>query len=124
MKHTTGFALALALLCASPALGNDPYSETPLMIIRFNQPRVDYPRPLYDTLSRALAVKPDATFSVVTVAPRAEDNASQSHNNAIAEQNTNKVLATMRQIGMPERRIHTSTTTDMVDASEVRIYVH
>jgi hypothetical protein len=133
MKRSTGFIFAALMLCVFPAVlpasatAEDAVTlsqETPLMIIRFNQPSVGYPMPLYNTLSRALKVKPSAVFDVVSVAPHAKEAHSQSRYNKIAAQNTDKVIGTMHEIGLPDRRIQLSHVIDAVDASEVRIYVH
>jgi hypothetical protein len=98
--------------------------ETPLMVIRFNQTRVDYPTPLYNTIGAALKAKPSAVFDLVSIAPRAREEHNQSYYDHIAEQNTHKVLSTLHEIGLPANRISLTNAVDNVDASEVRIYVH
>jgi len=132
MKRITGFMLAALLLGVIPAVVPVPATadaaelaqETPLMIIRFNQPTIDYPMPLYNTVSRALQVKPSAMFDVVSVAPHAKESHNQSYYNKMAAQNTDKVLSTLHEIGLPDSRIHVSKVIDSVASSEVRIYVH
>jgi hypothetical protein len=134
MKHPVGFILALALLgipaaalpayAAGAGAAADFRHETPLLVIRFNQPHVDYPMPLYDTISRALKVKPGAVFDVVSIAPRAHEAHNQSYYNGIAGQNAHKVLATLHEIGLPASRISMANAIDDVNASEVRIFVH
>jgi hypothetical protein len=134
MKHTIGFMLAVSLLgipaAALPATAETAEAgaaflhETPLMVIRFNQPHVDYPMPLYNTVGQALKVKPGAVFDVVSIAPRAHEAHNQSYYNRMAEQNTHKVLATLHQIGLPANRISLTDAIDDVTSSEVRIFVH
>ena len=132
MKKSSSFLLAALLLSASPvmmpaAAAADAVTlaeQTPLMVIRFNQPTVDYPTPLYNTLNHALSAKPSAMFDVVSVAPQAKESHNQSYYNRMAAQNTDKVIGTLHEIGLPDRRIHVSHVIDAVEASEVRIYVH
>ena len=45
------------------------YAGTPLVVIRFDRPGVDYQQILYAALSQALQSRPNADFSVVAVAP-------------------------------------------------------
>ncbi len=134
MKHTIAFILAAALYCTPllslPAIaadtGTEPafVHETPLMVIRFNQAHVDYPTPLYNTVSQALKIKPSAVFDIVSIAPRAHEAHNQSYYNRMASQNTHKVLATLHEIGLPASRISLTDAIDDVSASEVRIFVH
>jgi hypothetical protein len=132
MKHRIGAMLLVALLfipsAALPALAADSEPafahETPLMIIRFNQAHVNYPMPLYNTISKALKVKPSAVFDVVSIAPRAREERNQIYNNQAAAKNTHKVLATLHEIGLPASRISLTDAIDDVNASEVRIFVH
>lgn len=101
-----------------------PYAgEKPLMVVRFNQPDIAYQWPLYNTLSKALEVRPDAQFEVVSAAPRAADPAQQAKENDIASGDLDKVLATLKEIGMPENRFTVSKIYDNVQTSEVRFYV-
>jgi hypothetical protein len=134
MNRSFSLILSALLLCipaaAMPARAMDTTAErdfsqeTPLMVIRFNQAHVDYPMPLYDTISRALKVKPGAVFDLVSVAPRARESHNQPYYNRMAEQNSHKVLSTLHQIGLPASRISIVSAIDSVNASEVRIYVH
>ena len=133
MKQAFRVLLAAALLGASSAAiaatedkAADPafVNETPLMVIRFNQPRVDYPMPLYNTVGQAFKVKPSAVFDLVSIAPRAHDTHNQAYYNKMAAQNSHKVLATLHEIGVPANRISMTDAIDDVSASEVRIFVH
>jgi hypothetical protein len=133
----TGLSLALLAALTLPAVsanvaqaaGEPAYemeytNETPLIVIRFNQRHVAYEKVLYTTLTRALQVKPSATFDVISVAPRATDKAGQTRNDLLAAQNTQRVIATMRGMGMPASRINLTNAVDDVGASETRIFVH
>jgi hypothetical protein len=134
MKYNAGFLLAALLLCippaaqpsraAAPDTASDFAHETPLIIIRFNQAHVDYPTPLYNTISEALKARPSAVFDIISVAPRAREAHNQPYYNRMAAQNTHKVLTTLHQIGVPATRISLIDAVDSVSASEVRIFVH
>ena len=130
MTHLTRRTVAALLLIASaacPAWASAPASdpaflhETPLMVIRFNEAHVAYPKPLYQTVSQALKVKPSAVFDVVSIAPRAKDDSNQSYYNNLAAQNTHKVLETLHQIGLPANRI---SLTEAIDDGEFQRSPH
>lgn len=133
MKHSFLFLFASALACASivsSAQATDTAEsahfaqETPLMVIRFNQAQVDYPMPLYNTISSALQAKPSAVFDIVSVAPYAKTTHNQPYYNQVAEQDTHKVLQTLHEMGLPAQRVSMVSAVDNVSAPEVRIYVH
>lgn len=101
-----------------------PYEgEKPLMVIRFNEASVPYEWPLYETLTKALEVKPQAHFDVVSVAPRSQDLNQQMKDSDTASSDLARVLGTLKEIGMPENRYKVSKIYDAVKSSEVRIYV-
>ena len=54
---------------SAPATAPRDHTNTPLMVVRFNQRHVYYQRPLYTAVSRALEVKPSARFTMVSVVP-------------------------------------------------------
>lgn len=99
-------------------------NERPLIVIRFNQPHVLYERALYNTISQALDAKANAVFDIISVAPKARSSSAQERNNQMAGQNSRKVLGTLQEMGLPQNRYSLTNTTDNVDASEVRIFVH
>lgn len=98
--------------------------EKPLMVIRFNQPEVAYEWPMYETLTKALESKPQARFDVVSVAPRMTDPVKQKESNTIANDDVEKVLSTLKEIGMPETRYDVTKVYDDVATSEVRVFVY
>jgi hypothetical protein len=114
---------SMPVSAANLAVEMEPASDKPLMVIRFNQPHVSYEQPLYNTVSRALQVKPSAVFDVVSVAPKGKNEQAQMHNNVMASQNTKRVLATLADMGLPKSRINLVKLIDQVDSSEVRIIV-
>lgn len=97
--------------------------EKPLMVVRFNQDAVAYEWPLYNTLTKALEVKPQAQFDIVSVATRSKDLNQQKANGDKANADLEKVLATLKEIGMPDNRYDVTKIYDDVPSSEVRIYI-
>src|SRR6185437_13314094 len=49
---------------------------TPLVVVRFDRPNVDYQQILYAALNQALQARPNASFQVVAVAPTRGNAAS------------------------------------------------
>lgn len=111
--------LFLALMSiALPALAAMDHMSTPLMVIRFNQPRVYYDQPLYGALTRAIEAKPSVHFHIINyypVQPRAQQ---------IAAQKFSRVMTSIKQMGMPDSRmsIRQEPAPDL-NYSEVHIYV-
>lgn len=119
MLKPISFTLA-ALLLATP-LSAEPFrdkiapypyqaeslaeQQKPLMVIRYNQSNVYYQLPLYNTVQKALQVKPNAQFTFlskvpVTGNPERDRNAVDS-----ARGNWQNVLQTLTDIGLPEKQM-------------------
>ncbi len=90
--------------------------DRPLVIIRFDDPNVQYEQPLYEALSEALERRPNASFEVVAVAP---DAGAASRSRRYAD----RVANSMTEMGLPASRLHRSTEGGGTSAGEVRIYV-
>jgi hypothetical protein len=122
---------ALAAPCASPALayGEQPGaplypSDVPLVVIRFNQPRVMYQNQLYNAIAKAVQIKPTVFFTVVSLVPSVEDSYQSERLTAHASTQTSGVLSTLRSMGIPRDRIRVSREqTPGLRAHEVHIYV-
>lgn len=105
---------------AAPISGDD----RPLVVIRFDQPNVDYEQPLYTAVSRALERKPSATFTIQAVAPNAGTAADVAVNTNASRQNAENVLRSLTNMGLPADRVSLSATMSPdVQANEVRVYV-
>ena len=99
-------------------------SGQPLVVIRFDQPNVDYEQPLYTAVSRALERKPGATFTIQAVAPNAGSAADVAVNTNASRQNAENVLRSLTNMGLPADRVSLSATMSPdVQSNEVRIYV-
>ena len=96
------FALTLVLVLFLPvhSMAQSPTLK-PLVTIRFNQPRVYFDKQLYAAVSQAVAIKPDVTFDVVSLAPATGNPQIDAQWQQVASHNTQAVLAVMRNIGVP-----------------------
>ena len=93
------------------------------MVIRFNQPHIAYQDGLYLALSKALEVKPQAKFTIISVAPISSDASKQKEYSEKATKNSDNVIKVIKSMGMPENRITQTSTTEKLDFSEVRVFV-
>ena len=98
--------------------------DRPLVVIRFDQPNVDYEQPLYTAVSRALERKPSATFTIQAVAPNAGSAADVAVNTNASRQNAENVLRSLTNMGLPADRVSLSATMSPdIQSNEVRIFV-
>jgi outer membrane lipoprotein SlyB len=96
----------------------------PLVIIRFDQPKVDYEQALYTAVRRALDRRPDANFDLVAVAPNAGSPAQVALHSDASKRNAENVMRSLTGMGLPADRITLSATTSAsVQTNEVQIYV-
>ena len=100
------------------------YAGTPLVVIRFDRPGVDYQQILYAALSQALQSKPNAGFSVVAVAPTRGTAAAVQIAQTSAKNHAQEVLRSMTDMGVPASRLAVASATDPgATSSEVRVFV-
>jgi hypothetical protein len=100
------------------------YAGTPLVVIRFDHPGVDYQQILYAALSQALQAKPNAGFSVVAVSPTRGSAAAVQLAQTSAKNHAQEVLRSMTDMGVPSTRLAIASATDPgATASEVRVFV-
>lgn len=123
MKRALFPLLAIVLLtqplAAPPARAAVDHMTVPLVVIRFNQPRVYFERPLYNALQKALGAKPDLRINVVSYFPTRHPKMVDE-----AEENLNSVVRTLGDIGIPLARIGVaSEPASDLQHSEVHIYV-
>ena len=90
----------------------DDAAAKPLVIIRFNQARIYFDKQLFTAISKALAIKPELTFSVVSYAPVTGDAQSDAKWQALASRDTQSVLVSMQNMGIPLSRIQVSGQQD------------
>jgi len=97
---------------------------TPLVVIRFDRPGVDYQQILYAALSQALQSRPNAGFSVVAVAPTRGTAAAVQIAQTSAKNHAQEVLRSMTDMGVPASRLAVASATDPgATSSEVRVFV-
>lgn len=98
-------------------------SQVPLVVIRYNQPKVFYQRQLYNAIAKAVAIKPDVTFEVVSFVP---SSAGGSPNEAVtrrAQSQTSALIKDMTGMGIPPQRIRVSKEA-VQDARQHEIYIY
>ena len=97
---------------------------TPLVVIRFDRPDVDYQQILYAALNQALQARPNAGFEVVAVAPTRGNAAAVQIAQTTAKRHAQDVMRSMTDMGVPATRMGVAAATDPgTAASEVRVFV-
>ncbi|MDP9127173.1 MAG: hypothetical protein M3N08_02780 [Pseudomonadota bacterium] len=95
-----------------------------LVLIRYNQPVVDYEQQLSQAVGTAMERRPNAQFSVVAVSPSSGDPASLAHSQETAERDAEAVKRSLIQLGLaPSHIIMASTQTQSASTPEVHVYV-
>jgi hypothetical protein len=108
---------------AGPA-GAGLASGRPFVVIRLNNPGVDYEQQLYEAVSAALARWPDVAFDLVAVAPAAGTSEENAQNAEAARASTQKVMQSLLTMGLPADRISLSqVTAPNIQTNEVHLYV-
>lgn len=79
---------------------------TPLITVRFNKPNVYYEQPLANAVNKALAIKPDADFDVVSNAPSTGDADLDKRWQATAGHNTRAIVKAITNLGVSVDHIH------------------
>ena len=85
------------------ALSND---AQPLVVIRFNQPRVYFDQQLYGAIAKALEIKPELSLDVVSLSPSVGNAETDQKWHAVAGRNTRTVIDAMKEMGVPMNRIN------------------
>ena len=97
---------------------------SPLVVIKFDRPGVDYQQALYAALNQALQNRPSAGFQVVAVSPTRGTAASVQIAQSTARRHAQDVMRSMTDMGVPATRLNVASTTDPgATASEVRVFV-
>lgn len=126
MIRSLFYSLSLALtlvMMAVPSLSMAQMSP-PLVVVRFNQPRVYYDKQLYTAISQAVAAKPDVMFDVISYAPSTGNPRFDEQWIKTASRNTQAVVSTLQQIGVPMERLHIIGQAEAgLKFDETRIYV-
>jgi hypothetical protein len=114
----------LAASAGGARTGGYAYSGTPLVVIRFDRPNVDYQQILYAALTQALQTRPGAAFSIVAVSPTRGTVTSVQLAQTAAHRHAQDVLRSMTEMGVPASRLAIASSTDPgATSSEVRVFV-
>jgi hypothetical protein len=97
---------------------------SPLVVVRFDHPGVDYQQALYAALNQTLQSRPGASFQVVAVSPTRGTAASVQIAQSTARRHAQDVMRSMTDMGVPATRLNVASTTDAgATSSEVRVFV-
>ena len=114
----------LAAASGPSRAGGYAYSGTPLVVIRFDRPHVDYQQILYAALSQALQSRPGASFSILAVSPTRGTVTAVRLAQTAAERHAQAVMRSMTEMGVPASRLTVASSTDPgVANAEVRVFV-
>lgn len=101
-----------------------PVSPRPLVVIRFDDPNVEYEQAVYMAVNEALDRYPDAQFELVAVNPARGNAAKVAIETTRARRNAEKVLRSLTQMGLTsDRIILSSLSNDQIDSNEVHLYI-
>jgi len=117
---------ALSTPVPSGALSSQQLASagSPLVVIKFDRPDVDYQQQLYAALNQALQSRPSAGFEVVAVSPSKGNAAAVQIAQTTARRHAQDVMRSMTDMGVPATRLGVASTTDPATmASEVRVFV-
>ena len=99
-------------------------SGRPFVVIRFDDPNVDYEPQLYDAVNTALGRMPNVAFDLVAVASPGGTSEEAAQNADAARSNANKVMRSLLNMGLPPERISLAEVGDPnIQTNEVRLYV-
>ncbi len=108
---------------AAPGIAG-PDGRRPLVVIRFDRPKVEYEQALYSALSKTLERRPDASFDLVAVSATKGSAAQAAINATAARKNAEAVLRSLNSMGLPADRVTLSAaTSSTASANEVHLYV-
>lgn len=93
----------------------EPVEDKPLLIIRFNQPRVNFDNALSKAISTAEKIKPDMRYEVVSFVP-------ERSNPATSRLNLQAVVGGMQRYGADVNRI--SWRSELSNTGFQEIYVN
>lgn len=95
-----------------------------LVLIRYNQPNVEYEQQLSQAVGSAIERRPNAEFSVVAVSPSSGDPAELAKEEESARRNAENVKRSLIQLGLSPSRISVANTqTQTAQSPEVHVYI-
>jgi hypothetical protein len=109
----------MVMACVLPLASAHAQNDVPLLVLRYNQPRIYYDKQLYTAVSKAVAIKPEVRFSIVSFVP---DQGGEAMQQAATAQ-TNALIASLQKMGIPASRISVSSEK-VNDAPYHEIYLY
>lgn len=95
-----------------------------LVLIRFNQPHVDYAQQLSQAYNLAIERRPNAEFVVVSVSPATGDSATMNDMQQQAKTYGDEVARSLMQLGLaPERIGMGAAQSESAETPEVHVYI-
>ena len=95
-----------------------------LVLIRYNQPNVDYQQQLSQAVGTAVERRPNAEFSVVAVSPSSGDPSALAEEEEVAKNNADEVKRSLIQMGLaPSRITMANTQSQSAQTPEVHVYM-
>ena len=99
-------------------------SGLPLVVIRFDDPDINYEKTLFDAIGISVDKKADANFGLVAVAPIGKNEAETRINSSKVKKYAERVLRSLVSFGLPSKKVAlTAKTSGDVVVPEVHIYV-
>ena len=96
----------------------------PLVVIRFDDPDINYEKTLFDAIGTTVDKKSDASFGLVAVAPIGKNEGETRINSSKVKKYAERVLRSMVSFGLPSKKVAlTAKTSGDVVVPEVHIYV-
>ncbi len=109
---------------SATAGARSPIQPRPLVVIRFDNPNVEYQQAVYMAVNEAMERYPDARFELVAVNPSLGNAAKVAIETTRARRNAEKVLRTLTQMGLSSDRIELSSlANENINSNEVHIYI-
>lgn len=123
--YGSNLAVQLAPAPAAMAMVELPSAgDRPLVVIKFDKPKVQYESQLYAAVKAALERKPAATFDVVAVSPRKGSPGQAALGATSARRNAESVVRSLTNMGLPPNRLRLSANqTDAAGSGEVHVFV-
>ena len=109
----------------APAITDAPASVGRLLVlIRYNQPHVEYQQQLSHAVGTALDHHPNADFSIVAVSPASGDPSEIAKTKEAAKRNAEDVKRALIQLGLaPSHIILADTQSQAAQVPEVHVFV-
>ncbi|MCI5050203.1 MAG: hypothetical protein MRY32_07735 [Rickettsiales bacterium] len=101
-----------------------PSGEPPVMIIRFNQQSVYYDKSLYNIVRRAVKLKPNVGFNVISYVPTSQDPLLYQRLISNASNHMREVTNTLMKMGIRGNRLSMATHAQHgLKHDEIHIYI-